>query len=1180
METPWENYHPCTTHGVIFDLTDEELYLEKLKTELQKAEKHIAQYPDGAPSELIIIKYHLLWRIDESRVRISQLKAYAQSLELHLDGEGPYRYFQEDLTINYKMQNEFLALRRQKVGQALENEIFSGNPNLIKDFIRNMHSFTDPEREDILDSIRGAVDEIQAPHHGRLPQVTKDGYQNRHPGPDQGPERTKIRKLVANPLPVNVRFTYADGLDIVRNAEIIYWLYETKNIQDNDPKSLEDYTIYQKIHNKRKIMYPVGIARTDNMGYLCQGVANLKPYGSRIHAAQNTVETGFHSQTTFQKEYQAALARWALLCDQMEGKAEKTNTLGRREKFQLTHNYLNPNHVHGFLCYPMDCGRFKTKDLLELTRLKPPGGKDAVAYKGRLPYWDPFPETIKVHCTLPQWNLRLRERLDELLVVQKAYELAKAPHLEKLHLVERMQELVELNLKFPYEKVSLEMIQSKMDLLAALYELEQGIDTHIHQPSKSHGPRSLRPYYDAVEKQAVGLWELMQQPALINELKWYMEQISDREPVEDPKRLQLPPGPYMDKEEGWVEIFDTLARALAALSVTSLAKEVWETDIKAGIEDLANDKNLLPFLKPSGGTDENIDKYKDNLLRSQINRFTFDTSESPNPGLLSIVIKGYSNFLEKYQEWRPALELVTSTPGPPCLLQVVLDCYGNYINRHVMRYGPAQSGQHIKAMIGVMRIFSFFRKDADYQNKVNNLFACLTRKNGQPNLAQGRMTLAEVFIPTKTDASEYVYGASRETAAKFYKTAFVMLNVSVFVQTLVNQPPDADGRVGLRDVLKAVETLGSGAVLGSVMIITGNRYAGFARRSVRKLLIDLLKEGTDELAVLVGLISATIAICDMVEHFGQGKIDQSIMDGVRGLGWGTQSAGWFLKHRADQIAKSRVGFLIRRVFIRLAARMAAQGAALAGSAAIPVVGQALLVVGTVVNVGMLILDLIPIIWENIYLPNMRKTHFGDSYLLFHSYWEAFTKAQDPRTTQVENKDLHDFNPYLTYTLGWENSLTRGPIERINTLRRAEKHMEKFGLDKGVHWVYFNWRVVVPLYVSGYSSEQIEKVVYLPDYLPKSKIHTVGQIIQYYEEVNALGQVEKKPLSDRFLKHSIVAQLLREGNFNPKKGLAFHRHDQWAHKHFWTSIGPTGFDDLRNPFTRSEAVEIRKHILGF
>ena len=47
----------------------------------------------------------------------------------------------------------------------------------------------------------------------------------------------------------------------------------------------------------------------------------------------------------------------------------------------------------------------------------------------------------------------------------------------------------------------------------------------------------------------------------------------------------MPPGPYMDFEPDWDEIFITIAQCYAALSASNVVgNRVWEEDVRYGIE--------------------------------------------------------------------------------------------------------------------------------------------------------------------------------------------------------------------------------------------------------------------------------------------------------------------------------------------------------------------------------------------------------------------------------------------------------------------------------------------------------------------------------------------------------------------------------------------------------------------
>jgi len=215
-----------------------------------------------------------------------------------------------------------------------------------------------------------------------------------------------------------------------------------------------------------------------------------------------------------------------------------------------------------------------------------------------------------------------------------------------------------------------------------------------------------------MEPLAKELMNLLIDPALTLELRHYHAHIMKN------RKDKIPSGPYMQKEEHWLGIFDAYEQALRALSATSLKEQVWKNVCLKVIEAFSEHENVADFV-PSKREMDDLNEIEEELRTSKgisavnpkytigarIGAIRMDPAQTDenkpeekqegettknSSSSTKIVFKEIieSDTYQAITDFvKPSLDLVVAYPGPHSVAQAILSCFPE----HVMGLAMSQS---------------------------------------------------------------------------------------------------------------------------------------------------------------------------------------------------------------------------------------------------------------------------------------------------------------------------------------------------------------------------------------------------------------------------------------------------------------------------------------------------------
>ncbi len=1118
MGTNWKAYHP-SYESDIKSLVTESALLHLLKKELSDLESK------GEKEKTSIKALQLDHKIIMLERSVQHLKSHIEMLKSFFESrEPPYDNYHQDLKTNTNKLNKRFSEYK---------EIFKDR-KLIK--TGSDGSELPPARWHM--DTKTDISPVQ-------PTVTKTLRTYRKP--KKSNDSTKFSTDIAQYFPA--RFKYADSEEFIRNRFILFWEYDEENANK----------IGRGTYDIRFIMRPIGFGITDDAGFIRQ--CHDLPDTSKIWISTKCnekpyIKVNYYSDAlrkdifeTKENLYSFDPKRSLKLYNDWEKNESITNIKMKDSEYakygKTTNGAFKSSLTIGFMVYPLDQGPFKTLDLNKMAEIDAPDypGADKLIFKGKV---DSHSKEIKLHCPLPEWNNRLEEALAELELNINAFNSVAAPHQQKLKVIERFHSLTNIHLKHTHEKIDAEEEVAKVNLLQELEKLHDGISARLIHPTEDRPIFFQFAYLKKdIDRSAFNLWNILKSPALKAELENYLKHTKDKKVSDDG---EYPAGPYMEYEPGWGKIFETISKCYASLSSSEVvAKQVWEQHIQEGIDILAlskkntDDADIISKLwQAQSGKNEYL------RFKYDLEKIASENLGTPEPkGLFGSILHNYSTAV------KPVLDQVVRLPGPPCTLQVILSCYDSFINQYIHRKVLSRQDQvfHIKVFIGITRTFMIGTTNVEFRKVVFASFSIKTTNDKYfENAKKGKKELALFFRQAGNDNSQSnnrFYGKFKDPVAASAKTVFWAFNMCIMIQGIRAVSADqtkSDSRKAVEYAnasFQAIGAMGSGYALASRLTTSLLNKQAFKGA---QLALNI----ADKAAVITGLISGALALNDAIKYSEQGETDKALVEYIRATGSIALSVGYILRTKVAKKAITSIGKLIGR-------EIAAAGAGATS-------GGFLLVVGTVINIGLFIKDLADIITsiEGIFdktTTEMAKilwiTFQADTNLTFNSKHFGTDKKF---ITSLQG--IYDKTPYKTYTdkgmqYGYEH-LTIEPIKQVDILY----YDSLTDFDGGVTWRELSWRAVIPLHLMHYKTEQIEKVVEMPDFDDDNdhKIRTVKDIINYYESVvkhSARGSKDTAVEIDengQKVKYNI-ADLLESGESFPPRNQEFYQHEKWDHKLF-------------------------------
>lgn len=437
--------------------------------------------------------------------------------------------------------------------------------------------------------------------------------------------------------------------------------------------------------------------------------------------------------------------------------------------YQYNEARIKFNRPGSILLYPLDQNEFSTKSVKEIDEIKVESSGSATVKRNKAAFSADLEKTsrnIYLHCTLPEWNHRLRVKLSILQQQINQYKLACHPHVLNMNALSEMKDVLDLHIKYPYQSKNdinsknnpnvswvkmheiynkytsanriefTKEINQRVQLKNAISELYNGIEDIINDPSSVSEYSELSIQKKHIERASKELWTLLSSKSLLLETKRYIS--NTKEKIKNGYNIQgvAPPGPYMENEKGWDKIFITIAECYEALSYSEYYRQkVWNKDLIHGIDSLAAfrsnsneiDKEIEMIWSGFSGESNNI-QTPEEYIYNQLLDFKKE-SENKSHSLFGLLISEYGTTAQPY------LSYVIPGPGAPCALQVVLSCYQSEFESHVFkRVVQGQITYHLRAYNNVLKVMGLSHHVVSNGEKLSSLMnAMFVRKHRLEN---------------------------------------------------------------------------------------------------------------------------------------------------------------------------------------------------------------------------------------------------------------------------------------------------------------------------------------------------------------------------------------------------------------------------------------------------------------
>jgi len=424
------------------------------------------------------------------------------------------------------------------------------------------------------------------------------------------------------------------------------------------------------------------------------------------------------------------------------------------DKFQLDRKY-------GFFLYPGDGGPFSTKPLEWLASYKSEKTQKPVAWFDKVPVPPKDAHGVNaytpvaLHCTLPEWNARIRAKLDALKEKIDLKEQAAHGHIVNISNAATLRKYVNLILEYPYIDVELfksdlpgneHVVFDNIEKLKKDYqrktELKTDLEAFENRIEKGiiDGEFGLKESNPAIDKAADDLIKLLQSPALIAELVDYKGSLPNNF---NDKTRTAEPGPYMDREPYWVNIWHTLGECVAALEATSRRESAWKSLWQKIIDHIHNDQNnIKEFLYTKKDLEPYADEIAESIFRNSAGERVVEKSFDSGLGSRIAGIRPDDRRKESlYDETpiedladlittyiKPLSDLVVAYPGPHTVLQVLLEKYNDKIIKAML----ISKHSHFKIGIYLTKIFCWKMFGTDKQKKIDMFKRDLIKANLSP----------------------------------------------------------------------------------------------------------------------------------------------------------------------------------------------------------------------------------------------------------------------------------------------------------------------------------------------------------------------------------------------------------------------------------------------------------------
>jgi hypothetical protein len=815
---------------------------------------------------------------------------------------------------------------------------------------------------------------------------------------------------------------------------------------------------------------------------------------------------------------------------------------------------------------------------------------------------------IAVHCTLPEWNHRLRKVLSIVQRQINEYNLVLSAFYVRLSALNEMIDLLKLQTEYPFKGVekmdwtALALSGIKMKVLGmtwdvffrnedkerileaedreslykALVALRNAMMETMENPESAGSQlhNALAREKENVNRSCDQLWDLINSSALKSELQRYVEcakaAINDESQHEKIKN-GFAPGPYMVEEGNWALIFNTIAECYAALSSSSKHKQkLFDEVVSPSLDSLLSidpeHELYKQFDSVWGSTAVLTIEQAEN---GAVNDNSYIKEQVKSVSRLKKVRKNQTNLLDVIfsEEILTTFEtiwnlkgVIVPGPGTPCVLQVILSCFQKEIFSELYKKIKGDAAYHLRFFNSVSRVFRVLEvtKGKSRASDLSDIFrSFVVTQNKQSNqerrISAGKRLkrYSENLANGNGDVSDSFYKhfdgrQSKYNLFAFAKVLYVYYNLTTNIQTALSLEDQA-------------------------------KEKGWDSNRVQ---LELMKS---TLTVTSDTLSMAKSIAVVIERLkvttiGKGNFDFSIK---------------LLGSSLDHLAKILTVATLITTAIAINEYDPADGDALLMASTASLIADSLLLYGWMASSGVLVvvgtaITVLVIAVELVQMYQLANSAEAQKRLL--TLWSQFKEGfeRDKVTALINSSEvvttLRDYRSGTPLELDVDEHydtskdelikvLHSSPFEQLNFCQKTKKEVvivadklsesiwEQFTNKGYVELGGLSWRAVIPMYLLGYQKAHIESLVTFDTRLDEfSGIKNIYDIINYYEQVKSINIDLENNKESAFISilnsnaenqfdRIHVATLLEQGVFIPpnKEDQRFFLDSVWQHE---------------------------------
>ena len=410
----------------------------------------------------------------------------------------------------------------------------------------------------------------------------------------------------------------------------------------------------------------------------------------------------------------------------------------------------------GFMVYPPDGGFIQTQNLAKL------GNEGKYVYKGAINAPEKQGDFIQLPCTLQEWERRLKVQNNQLKAAIESFQLHSSSYQNNISSLGRMDNLLDLYKKYPYEYEEKDAATSAMrdDLAGKVNDLTQAIQDVLNTPKEDKN-KDLHDALSSMKQCKDTICELLQSEGFREQLSLYQNAyLNDEDDM----------SPYMSLDESWQSVFATIADALACLAMTPDADDVFQTLLKPVLDPLITSEMVTELINNgiSDVTKEMADDHGDSIPINRQGDSVIETAvqlkvamdkiyasaakEEPEKSVLNEI---FNHPLYTTAQWSKGQlnKWVNDMPGAPSILMVILESYSSFLVREAFANG-ATKGYHIRMMMMIMHGFGFFSDGG--QLKESDILKILrsnetVRHSAKVKTLEAKLTLGNTAVEKRQD---------------------------------------------------------------------------------------------------------------------------------------------------------------------------------------------------------------------------------------------------------------------------------------------------------------------------------------------------------------------------------------------------------------------------------------------